>query len=226
MPGYVTHLSVGEQVIAKCKIKDTDYINSFLIGSIIPDIFKGNDKKKSHFWTDDTYKLFERKPDLEGFLRKYSSKLSNPYVLGYYAHLLLDYEFMEKYWTKHFSFFNDRMEEEKEYEKVTRVLLKDEGKVYLREEFFSEKMYYGDYDRMNLYLIAKYNIRQPEITSIESAIEELDISNAKKGLSNMLTLISNKKGQALPPELKVFKLKELEELIENVSDIISNQIKC
>lgn len=221
MPGYVMHLAVAERIIKLCNINCDEVANSIRIGSIIPDTKKGDNKKESHFWTDDNFKEFVRIPSVEDFLKKYSTKLSNPYVFGVYAHLYLDYIFVSEYWKKHFSFMDNNMREATLFNEVDMVKMLQEDRVVTRKEFFSSEMYYGDYDRLNSYIISKYNIKAPELTEQikqdSTIIEEISLNDVEDILNNMITFTGESDKNTSYPQTKVFNLEELEALIEEVS---------
>lgn len=231
MPGYVMHLAVAERVIEICGIKDSKDINDLKIGSIIPDALTRSNKKQSHFWDDDIYKCFVRKPNLDMFLQKYGaynqSRLNEPYIFGYYCHLHLDRRFIEEYWHNHFKFYDDNMEEACGFDEVRKVLLIGSGKLYDRSDFFSDKYYYGDYDIMNQYMLGKYNISTPELKLPNTEIDEVQYMSVLPELKKMLsfiktgTKIDSQKHQiteeTLSANLNVFNITDLNTLIENTS---------
>lgn len=225
MPGYVIHLALAKRVVDICGITDEDYKEQFFLGNIVPDTPDVSGKRYSHFWTGDMYERFVRVPDLATFKDIYGDLLYDPYILGYYAHLYLDVEFLRVYWKTHFSFYNDGLQEEDDYHKVSRVLLQGGHRMYSREEFFSTEMYYGDYDRMNDYFIYKYNISIPKSCLVEDKIKELDVAIANEKLPHMIEKLTGCSGSVDIPELKVFEIHELEELIESVAKDISELVK-
>ncbi len=221
MPGYVIHLAVAEKVIKLCDITDDIVADSIRIGSIMPDTQKGDNKKESHFWTDENFKEFVRKPSINNFLDKYGSRLNEPYVFGYYAHLYFDYIFVSEYWKKHFSFMDNNMREVTLFDEVDMVKMLQEDRTVARKEFFSSEMYYGDYDRLNSYIIAQYNIKVPELTEQmkqdSTIINEVNLKDVEDVLSDMITFIKKSDKNISYPQTKVFNLEELETLIEEVS---------
>ena len=220
MPGYVIHLALAEEIVRRLDIRDDAFVNQFFIGSIIPDVFKASEKKESHFWSDETFKLFVRKPDVRAFEEKYHGYMDNPYVLGYYAHLLLDAMFIDHYWLKYFLFYNADMRKATLYDEVAQVYLVEEGSYYPREVFFSKEMYYGDYDIMNSYMINKHHIRIPELSVIPDIIEEVNCKESEQALNDMIRLMEKTVGDTKMPQLKVFNLGEIEALIDCVAEKI------
>lgn len=91
MPSYVIHLSCAKRALEMLPKMNAQEQNAFFLGNMIADMCR--DKHYTHFWNDATYDKLVRRPDLDWFLQKYGDALQEPYVRGYYAHLLLDYNF-------------------------------------------------------------------------------------------------------------------------------------
>ena len=92
MPSYVLHMLHGN-FINKLKNDDLDTnekINQFMLGILMPDSCNGNEKDIAHFYSSDSEKMVLRTPDLNSFVSKYGKHLSDPFVMGYLAHLWLD----------------------------------------------------------------------------------------------------------------------------------------
>ncbi len=222
MPGYVIHLALGELLLNQLRLKgkERDY---FLLGCIAPDAIAGM-KKTTHFWSNEMCTRFARKPEPEAFEQKYYSHRTNPFVMGYYSHLFLDKRFIEVYWKKHFSFFDEKMNKESEYDKVRLVYLKENKKYYPRELFFSENMYYGDYDSMNGYFVKKYDILTPStVWEIPDFIEELP-EDACIRMAAMLDKVQEDRETSTKPVLKVFNLSDMEKLITDTAGEIKHSM--
>lgn len=216
MPGYVIHLALAEKILRDCNA-DYDFANRFRLGSMAPDTIKREDKKESHFWSDDMFRLFVRKPDLDAFMYEYERKMSDPFVLGYYAHLVLDIDFLDIYWKKHFDFRNDDNEPALLYDDVTKVYIKETGNSYSRQLFLSDEMYYGDYDRMNEYFIGKYKLQKPIVDIKEFPIKELESVKTYEALQKMSSVFDREVYENNIPQLKVFKLEDMEKLINDTA---------
>lgn len=231
MPGYVMHLAMAEKVIEKLNIKDKAFVDSFRIGSIIPDTIERTKKKDSHFWSDEEYKLFARKPDVDSFLKKYSKNLQDPYVFGYYAHLYLDKLYMDAYWAKHFSFTDDTGKTVCLYDDVKKVIL-DNHEVYDRDDFFSEKYYYGDYDKINAYFVEKYKLSYNEIKASldgfkkaiadESGVDGIGELSKKNQLDVLAEMIEHLKDKEAYKKARVLDVIEIENLIEISAGVVAD----
>lgn len=226
MPGYVIHLAMANKILKMADTTiDEDWKYKFLIGNIIADMRERNEKKESHFWSDENYKSLVRKPDTDTFLKKYENRLDDPYMLGYFYHLFLDRMFIEKYWNVHFTFYDADKRPNTAYEKVAYVKVKGHKDIYKREEFFSNKLYYGDYDRMNNYFVNNYSVDVEKIgdyikTHTELAVEELDeikFSDSKERLEQTLAMLTKDNNDIDKPQLTIFELEDLEELIDETA---------
>ena len=224
MPSYVIHLSCAKCALPFLPVMDDRQKNLFYLGNIAADMCK--DKHYTHFWNDATYCNLERKPDLEWFLQKYGDAIEEPYVLGYYAHLLLDLHFLDDYWANHFRFYNKEKKEEHLYDAVTMVEVTEQQRLYDRKDFFSKKWYYGDYDRMNGYFAKKYEIEFPslELSTSEwkqvQRITEIDWEYAKQAVERTRNLLKESIMQTEGtdiPELQIFQCGELERLMQDTA---------
>lgn len=229
MPGYIIHLAMAEEVLKEINHTSDDFGYMYRIGSIVPDTEKTGHKQRSHFWTDDMLAHFVRKPDLDMFLSKYGGRMDEPYVLGYYSHLLLDYNFVSYYWKEHYTFYDDNGIICDDYDKVKWVHNLDTDERIDRDTFFSDKYYYGDYDRMNRYLVDVYGIPEIDVdTDIidYGGIKEVQNEKCKDRLCDMLTFLNEShagvkhENVAFVPMLRAFDMEELKKLISNTASII------
>lgn len=224
MPGYVIHMAVASSILGEKGITNSSFQNAFLLGNIIPDAMARDAKRESHFWDDDTYKDFNRIPNIDNFLEKYKDILDNPFVLGYYTHLLLDNLFVKEYWSEHFILLDENYTEENDYHKVKYISLSKDGRIYPRELFFSDDMYYGDYDRIYPYIFDRYPF--VKINSIEQTdliVDEIRKHYNEKCLVDMIYKANNlydTKENLARKQLKVFELEHIYALMDKViSDV-------
>ncbi|GGA24381.1 zinc dependent phospholipase C family protein [Psychrobacillus lasiicapitis] len=105
MGSRIMHLVIANRIAESLLIEDRP---SFLLGGIAADAVSNKDL--SHFFNGDV-RDYSRSVDYKGFLHKYSSHLDNPYILGYFSHLIAD-----DIWLKGFylPWLKNRMEENKE----------------------------------------------------------------------------------------------------------------
>lgn len=220
MPGYVIHMAVGSRVIGEKGISESSFKDAFLLGNIIPDAMARTAKKESHFWDDETYKNLNRIPNVDDFIKKYGDRLNNPFVLGYYTHLLLDNLFVKEYWQNNFILLDQDMQQENGYDKVKFIKLKRDNQIYDRETFLSEEMYYGDYDRIYPYIFDRYpfiKIGECDLSCV--TVEEIDKEQVAKRLSEMIEKMNklyDSRDSIIKKNLKVFELEHIYTLMDKV----------
>lgn len=100
MPAWAIHLEVTTKINEKTKFEDKKK-NIFLLGNILPDILNGHVIKNiSHIVPHKEAHMekpvrigdhIEYRYDLDGFFERYKEKFDNPFMLGYYTHLLTDF---------------------------------------------------------------------------------------------------------------------------------------
>lgn len=84
MGSRIMHAIIAQKIANRLAILDRP---SFLVGGIAADATSNKDA--SHFFTGDAQD-FSRTVDYSGFIEKYRDQANDPYVLGYYAHLIAD----------------------------------------------------------------------------------------------------------------------------------------
>ena len=163
MPGYIIHLTEAK-LILEClkKMYDTRSVFSdqwtqcFFWGSLLPDAADKTQKCKSHFWKEGQEEKILRFPQTEWFLEKYQTRLEDPVILGYYAHLYLDRMFFSDFLTAFVSFYDAAGNKTDRISEVSwAVIQKNHRKAELLE-LFSKEYLYGDYTKLNRYLSGKY----------------------------------------------------------------------
>lgn len=78
------HLIIAQQIAERLAIKDK---TSFLAGGIAPDAATA--KERAHFFVGSEQD-YTRSIDYAGFLEKYNEQKENPYIMGYFTHLIAD----------------------------------------------------------------------------------------------------------------------------------------
>lgn len=103
MGSRIMHLIIGHKIAERMNIEDR---TSFLIGSVAPDAVATKDE--SHFYRGE-HQNFTRHIDYQEFLDKYNSYSDNRYVLGYFAHLIADEQWMKGFYMP---WLRNRMQED------------------------------------------------------------------------------------------------------------------
>lgn len=195
MPGYVIHLIeadlVLERLLADERIKVTNeefWKKAFLLGSLLPDAANGS-KQCSHFWKDSDIDKILKTPELNTFQDLYLDKLSDPLYLGYYVHLHLDKMFFEQFFYEYVEFWDGDEKKTDLNSTVKSAYLKKTNEVVDFQKFFSDEYLYGDYTKMNAYLINKYGVLIPEylVSLNHYEIAGVKFTNLKQVLKEELT---------------------------------------
>lgn len=211
MPGFILHLTAA-QMLLKHLPSHPDFpypissVNDFLIGNLLPDATQ--QKESSHF-RDPLYRekmmVF---PDLTRFTAKYRSLLPDSSALGYYFHLYIDRKFFKDFIPQIVEFYNADGEITDMRDEIATVYIKKSRTSIPFSRYLTEEYYYGDYTRMNTYLVNRYCIPldlNPNVTN--PGITEIQYENVQQVLDLLHHFLS------VPPEaaqdLKVFPLEEL-----------------
>lgn len=161
MPGFILHLTAA-QILLKRLPHHPDFpyeissVNDFLIGNLLPDTTKQKDA--SHFRNPAYYEKMMVFPDLTRFLQKYSSLLANPSVLGYYFHLYIDRKFFKDFIPQVVEFYDKNGQITDIRDEVATVYIQKSQTSIPFSNYLTEEYYYGDYTRMNTYLVNQYKI--------------------------------------------------------------------
>lgn len=177
MPSFIVHSVAGEEL---CKRLDfnKNKLNKFFVANLLPDtvqlernpewsseeLRKAIQKEKhvSHFRTD--FESLLSYPDLKYFLNEYEELVKNDVIaFGYFFHLYTDYYYFSKFLPKIITFLcEDQITEaliklDNKYNKINKT-----GTIMLKQDFWNKKNddgIYGEYNRLNKYLIDKYNFK-------------------------------------------------------------------
>lgn len=153
-------------------------------------------------------------PETSWFIKKYKHLLSNSSVVGYLFHLYIDRRFFKYYMPRIVEFRNAQDEREERRDMVKDVLLKRTGQRLSKQDFFSEKYYYGDYTKMNMYLVNRYQIPTTLDPNISNpGIKEVDYEDVKQVLKELKTYM--KVPEDTVKNVRVFDVEDLLFFLEN-----------
>lgn len=210
MPGFILHLTAG--VMALNTLQDHNFHmnakerNDFLIGCLLPDATKNKDA--SHFRNPKYHGNIVEYPDLELFDQKYHALEKDISCLGYEFHLYIDRVFFKDYLPGIVEFQDESGKETEKWSNVVWAVLKRNQRKLKVKQFFSEDYYYGDYTKMNCWLIDQYQIPLTLDTDVKNpGIEEVDYSRAKDILEELKGYLNVPKNAV--KDLKVFDLEQL-----------------
>ncbi len=198
MASSVIHIAIANEINKELK-RDR---SSILIGSVAPDISKivGETKKESHFLDS-----MDNIPNIDRFLKKYQSKLSDDFVLGYFIHLYTDY-----LWFKYF------IPEVYKNDYITKL---DGTKIKCSEEMFTE-FFYNDYTNLNISLLDEYNldlkIFYNELPKFNNIIEEIPMDKLNLLMNQISFIIENMKKE----KAYVFNIDNIKVFIKTSVELI------
>lgn len=191
MASYHMHICIAKKINEKLKIDE----NLFFIGSIAPDLPTelGKPNNKSHFLDDETGVIMS-----DIFYKKYKNDLYNPYVMGYFVHLLTDYLWFSKYISKY----------------INEYLKKENLELSLRYKDLKKKIL-NDYSNLSDFLEEKYSLNLEKLNCenvLETkSIEEIDATK----LNVLIDRLSKNKYLTDDKTLYVMNEEYMEDFIEN-----------
>ena len=156
MPGFILHLTAARMFLDAFPMKDERDVDFFMTGAFLPDV--SSDKFHSHFRDPALTDRMVEIPDLERFLASYKDKLDDPLIFGYYFHLYVDRRFFLEYLPKIVTYMDSTHTITPVKAEVTLARIQKSGKILPLSKFLSDEYYYGDYTRMNTYLIERYHL--------------------------------------------------------------------
>ena len=227
MPGFILHLTAAQMLRSHLhEYPDFPYpiqsVNDFLIGNLLPDAT--DQKDLSHFRNPvyrDKMMVF---PDLTRFTAKYASLLSDSSVLGYYFHLYIDRRFFKDFIPEIVDFYDESGQITDIKEEIATVYIRNFQTYIPFEKYLTEEYYYGDYTKMNTYLVNRYQIPldlNPQI--INPGINEIQYENVQQVLDSLHGYLSVTEDAV--NDLKVFPLDTLLASLEQYAiEFLSNPL--
>lgn len=216
MPGYIMHLTEAEQILDSIRGQmhfSYKWEQAFLTGALLPDTRLKGEKQYSHFWNPEHLELLALSPDLDRFLDKYRTRLMQPVMLGYLAHLHLDACYLKNCWPAVIEFYGAEGEPEERRDRITDVEIRHLNRKVPVEQFFSPEYYYGEYTKLNGYFIDKYHLKVPEWELVDDfdmdEVRLQDMEYICGELAHLLTLYHAGDERAI----QVFDLEDLEQFL-------------
>ena len=146
MPSIIFHLTEAKLITQHLREASADYPfthihgwqNDFTIGSILPDAIPRPLKYKTHFWHPSDFSHVVIAPDLNLWQKTYPNTLKEPMLIGYLAHLHLDYLYFTEYLPSIVRFLNEQGLDETESLKAVSVQIRQTGEQMPVMTFFSK----------------------------------------------------------------------------------------
>lgn len=214
MPGFILHLTAAKMFLDSFPMKGERDAALFMTGAFLPDV--SSDKFHSHFRDPDLTDRMVQVPDLDRFLHAYGERLCDPLFFGYYFHLYVDRRFFLEYLPKVVDYVDDSYALTSKREDVRFARIRKSGRILPLSNFLSDDYYYGDYTRMNTYLVERYQLPSHYVTDFaDPEIPGVDY----KGLSSFIDMM---KGFLTVPkeaafDLQVFDLFDVLSFLEKIS---------
>lgn len=201
MASIMIHICVAKKVNEYLKMPE----KMLFLGTLAPDLSKElkDSREKSHFYNESSI-------DLEKFVEKYRYKLWDPYVMGYFVHLLTD-----KIWEEEF---------------VPKFVKKDDiklqqGGMSLSSLEVINKLIYEDGTNLGITLIDKYepklSLFYDDLELPKVVVDEVDTSKLGILINKMSTILANAKKE----KTLIFDWGDVICFIDEVSNYIINYIK-
>lgn len=167
MPGFLMHLVEGEMILNNLKKQiniSKTFTEEFMLGCILPDVT--SDKERTHF--RPLYQKYQitKYPDMTAVYALYGNQELSPIDLGILAHLQLDASYVTDFW-QHFFVFEDEsgaFSVDIRHPLFVRLLNGQKARIPLAD-FFSDKWFYGEYDRINPVLNRQFHPFVPDHVS-------------------------------------------------------------
>lgn len=242
MPSFIVHSVAGEELSKRLGF-DKDTHNKFFVANLLPDtvqlerdpnwspeeLRKAIQKEKhvSHFRTD--FETILSYPDLDYFLSEYEEIVKNDIIaFGYFFHLYTDNYYFTRFLPKMITFLMEdqktiaNIKPENKFNKINKT-----GKVMAKVDFWNkhnEDGIYGEYNRLNKYIIDKYNFKY-DVVLYRDILKDDFIVPIKEikidGIDNLLEELNNfykKSMDSTVEEFRIFEGNEVDNLIKEVVD--------
>lgn len=235
MPGFLMHLIEGEMIINKINTGVTSAADSrllaikadpeqFLLGCILPDIT--DNKERTHFRPAWQKNLITKYPDLDYIRALYpDDAILSPADYGILAHLHLDTHYVTDFWPDYFTIENTAGNTcfDTRQPLYVHISSQPEKKIPLAE-FFSDRYFYGEYDRINPRLLKDFHpyipeqiTYQPELVHITECGPE-DPSQITKALQTYIIQNPSPAPEASVTRAEIFPYDAVIEFLEHMAD--------
>lgn len=240
MPSLMIHLTVAKKMIKELNLSKKNE-ELFLLGTIMPDakMYKGsqddieyrkkiqNTKNINHFRSKIDRPLSY--PDMNLFLKKYKEIVGKDItVFAYFIHLYTDYYYFRYILKGKINFLDEFMKKTNKKNTSKYILIKKNKEIISANLFFGKQnklSLYKEYDRINPYIIEKYNIKidkklEKTLNKLDIKITEIKGANIKEEIDNLYEIINNKKKKET---LEIFEIEDIYDFIENIPKSINRK---
>ena len=236
MPSFIVHCVAGNELSKRLELNEDDS-RLFFLANLLPDATDidtinklddiearrviQTDKMITHFRTTSDVLLM--KPNLDFFLNKYKKYIKNDLVVfAYFFHLYTDYYYFTYFLPKMITFVDDNDNEVSKKSLCKYIILNKSKRKLLRHEFWGKSNIhgiYGEYNRLNNYLINKYNLSFNYDDIIKAypfkcIIEEANYRYVELLLKELSSFFNNSKMD----DFEIFNTDDVDSLIDDIID--------
>ena len=235
MPGFILHITAAQMLFEKClntaevsvpnvsSFRSSIDWNAFQAGNLIADSV--TDKTYSHFRHPARQEKLMVYPDLDLFLDKYRQLLCDSSCLGYYFHLYIDRVYAKDYIPQVVTFYDANGQEAEDRKDITHALIKRTGELVPIKTIFSDEYYYGDFTKLNTYLINRFNLSTDLACDVVNpGIEEVDYKDIQKILKQLQGYLDVSEDAV--KELKVFDIEDLLRFLDEAAGMFVELLGC
>lgn len=214
MAGYLIHLAVAAQAAKQLYPHDSTAFNAFCCGALYPDAFSDEQKDKSHYCpSPDRSQLFSL-PDLEEFQNKHPGFRKNPFMYGYYVHLVTDNLFFKEFIQSRITVAGSRGDR--------RIVSKISPKLGKMKAADARTKLKEDYTRVNPSIVKRYGLEMPdaETVGIPDCFPDAPASDERRSKLKELfnTIVSYMKTMEQDQgDPQLFKLDDLQQWINETA---------
>jgi len=237
MASFVIHTASAEQMLKGLKLNDEEKA-LFYAGNLLPDT--SFQEKNKELPEEERRKLIQKEkivshfrkeleapfqhPDLDFFLSKYKEQAKvDPLIFGIFYHLYIDCLFYRDFVPAHVQILDENKEPTNIRSKIKYYIVNKINRLEDSNEFFSYKgktSIYSEYNRLNSYILGKYNICEDinkyinilDNYEMKSNIPEININEAHDILCVLKMIINRDRNNE--KELLIFNEEEVINFIE------------
>ena len=243
MPSFIVHSVAGEELSKRLGF-DKKTHNKFFVANLLPDtvqlerdpnwspeeLRKAIQKEKhvSHFRTD--FETILSYPDLDYFLSKYEDLVKTDIIaFGYFFHLYTDNYYFTKFLPNMITFLQEdqkniaNIKTENKFNKINKT-----GKILAKVDFWNknnEDGIYGEYNRLNKYVIDKYNFKY-DVELYRNILKDDFVVPIKEikvdGIDNLLEELNNFYKKSMESEVEKFRLFDGDGVDNLITDVVDN----
>lgn len=219
MPNWGEHLLIANKILKKIKTDE----NLFLFGNILPDVQDGylvkdisniQPHKTNHFDLNGENYNPNNKKEYEIFYEMYANKMDNPIIMGYLSHLITD-----SLWNE--TFYGEKCV--KENNKIIGFINKN-NELVKTDRLGLRKNKQKDFKAFQYYIYKNYSMKMPEFSvAISKNANVIDVININdEDVKKVVKYINETKQDAInqSQEMQIFKIEELEKLVDYTVDFI------